>query len=91
MLILEKTESESTKYNYVETSWRVEKEDKDFDHFCVVLENEGYHVWSEKLREATGICKRQQLSCITYADCVPLLSLALIFIKLQLFWITVLE
>ena len=34
---------------------------KDFDHFCVVLE-EGYHVWSEKLREAAGLGKQPQLS-----------------------------
>ena len=39
----------------------VTKDNKDFDHFCVVLE-EGYHVWSENLREAAGLGKRQQLS-----------------------------
>ena len=41
----------------------VTKENKDFDHFCVVLE-EGYHVWSEKLIEAAGLGKQQQLSCM---------------------------
>ena len=35
----------------------VTKENKDFDHFCVVLEKEGYHVWSKKLREAAGLGK----------------------------------
>ena len=35
----------------------VTKKNKDFDHFCVVLEKEGYHVWSEKLREAAGLGK----------------------------------
>ena len=35
----------------------VTKENKDFDHFCVVLEKEGYHVWSGKLREAAGLSK----------------------------------
>ena len=40
----------------------VTKENKDFDHFCVVLEKEGYHVWSEKLMEAAGLSKWQQLS-----------------------------
>ena len=39
----------------------VTKDNKDFDHFCVVLEK-GYHVWSEKLREGAGLGKRQQLS-----------------------------
>ena len=38
----------------------VTKDNKDFDHFCVILE-EGYHVWSEKLREAAGLGKWQQL------------------------------
>ena len=38
----------------------VTKDNKGFDHFCVVLE-EGYHVWSEKLREVAGLGKRQQL------------------------------
>ena len=41
----------------------VTKDNKGFDHFCVVLE-EGYHVWSEKLREAAGLGKQQQLSCM---------------------------
>ena len=41
----------------------VTKDNKDFDHFCVVLEK-GYHVWSEKLREGAGLGKRQQLSCM---------------------------
>ena len=39
----------------------VTKENNDFDHFCVALE-EGYHVWSAKLRETAGLGKRQQLS-----------------------------
>ena len=54
----EKTESESTKL--CRRSRRVQKEDKDFnqfDHICVVLENEGYHVWSQKLRKAVGLSK----------------------------------
>ena len=42
----------------------VTKENKDFDHFCVVLEKDGYHVWSEKLIEAAGLGKQQQLSCM---------------------------
>ena len=39
------------------------KDNKDFSHFCIVLE-EGYHVWSEKLREAAGLSKQHQLSCM---------------------------
>ena len=37
----------------------VTKDNKDFDHFCVILEK-GHPVWSEKLREAAALGKRQQ-------------------------------
>ena len=40
------------------------KEGKDFDYFCTVLEKEGYKVWSDKLKDAAGLGKRQQLGCM---------------------------
>lgn len=39
------------------------KENKDFDYFCDVMNEKGYKVWSDKLREAADFGKRQ-LSCI---------------------------
>ena len=41
----------------------VKKENKDFDYFCVVLEKAGCQAWSNRLKEAAGLGKRQQLSC----------------------------
>ena len=35
------------------------KESKYFDYFCIVLENEGYKVPSDKLKNAAGLGKRQ--------------------------------
>ena len=42
----------------------VTKENKDFDHFCIILEKNGHHVSSEKLRKAAGLGERQQPSCM---------------------------
>lgn len=39
------------------------KEDKAFDYFCVVLEEEGYQAYSNSLKVAAGLGKRPQLSC----------------------------
>lgn len=33
------------------------KESKHFDYFCDVLEEKGYKVWSDKLRESAGLGK----------------------------------
>ena len=41
----------------------VKKENKDFDYFCVVLEKAGCQMWSNRLKEAAGLGKQQQLSC----------------------------
>ena len=41
----------------------LKKESKTLNYFFTVLEKEGYKAWSDKLREATGLAKRQ-LSCI---------------------------
>ena len=41
----------------------VTKENRHFDYFCLVLEMEGCQVWSNRLKEAAGLGKRQQLSC----------------------------
>ena len=35
------------------------KESEHFDYFCDVLKEKGYKVWSDKLREAAGLGKRQ--------------------------------
>ena len=39
------------------------KEDKDFDYFCSVLEKEGCQACSNILKEAADLGKRSQLSC----------------------------
>ena len=39
----------------------LEKENKDFDYFCVVLEKEGCQACSNKLRGAAGLGKRISL------------------------------
>ena len=41
----------------------VTKENKHFDYFCLVLEKAGCQTWSNRLKEAAGLGKRQQLSC----------------------------
>ena len=38
------------------------KENGEFDYFCIVLEYEGYKVWSDKLKDDAGLGKQQQLS-----------------------------
>ena len=42
----------------------VRKESKDFDYFCTVLKKKGYKVWSDKLKNAADLGKRQQLGCM---------------------------
>ena len=40
----------------------LEKEDKDFDYFCDILEKEGYRSCSNKLKVAASVRKRTHLS-----------------------------